>query len=144
MHLTTNLTLEPAHLLIIEDHMDVLEMLRDYFGGDGYRVTCASDAASGLQAVRSERPDLVLLDLALPDLHGETVLLRFRVLFPDVPVVLVTANADAALAKRLLRLGAFDYIPKPFDFGHLARIVAVALSLTPLPIERPRPGGEKG
>ena len=136
MNLITNLMVEPARLLIIEDHMDVLEVLRDYFVGDGYRVTCASDAASGLQAVRSERPDLVLLDLALPDMHGETVLLRLRILFPDVPVVLVTANADEALAKRLLRLGAFDYIPKPFNFGHLARIVAVALSLTRPPIER--------
>jgi DNA-binding response OmpR family regulator len=130
MTLTANLTLEPAHLLIVEDHLEVLEVLRDYFVGDGYRVTCASDGASGLQAVRSQRLDLVLLDLALPDMHGEQVLLRLRILFPDVPVVLVTANADEALAKRLLRLGAFDYIPKPFSLGHLARIVAVALSLT--------------
>jgi DNA-binding response OmpR family regulator len=139
-----NLMLEPAHLLIIEDHMDVLEVLRDYFVGDGYRVTCASDGTSGLQAVLSQRPDLVLLDLALPDMHGETVLLRLRVSFPDVPVVLVTANVDEALAKRLLRLGAFDYISKPFDFGHLARIVAVALSLTRPPLERPSRGREIG
>jgi DNA-binding response OmpR family regulator len=142
MTLTTNLTPEPAHLLIIDDELDVLEVLKEYFVGDGYRVTGASDAASGLQAVRSERPDLVVLDLALPDMHGETVLLRLRILFPDVPVVLVTANADEGLAKRLLRLGAFDYIPKPFDFGHLARIVAVALSLTRSPRDRPSRGRE--
>ena len=144
MNLTTTLTIDAPHLLIIEDEIAVLEVLRDYFVGDGYRVTCASDAASGLQAVRSERPDLVLLDLELPDMRGETVLLRLRALFADLPVVVVTANADEALAKRLLKLGAFDYLPKPFDFGHLARIVALALSLTRLPLERPSRGREIG
>jgi two-component system C4-dicarboxylate transport response regulator DctD len=56
-----------------------------------------------------------------------TVLRRVRALYPDLPVIMVTANTDEAMAKDTLRRGAFDYVVKPFDFAYLARVVAAAV-----------------
>ena len=73
------------------------------------------------------RPDIVLLDLAMPRMPGVVVLERLRQLDPRLPVIMVTANADVELAKRTLALGAFDYIMKPFELDHLATVLEAAL-----------------
>jgi DNA-binding response OmpR family regulator len=88
----------------------------------------AADGESGLDAVGRLAPDLVLLDVRMPGLDGVQVLRQIRAFDERVPVIMVTANEDVGLAKETLRLGAFDYVAKPFDFDYLDRAVAAGLS----------------
>ena len=96
------------HVLMIEDDSRLAELVADYLGKAGYRVTCAEDAAAGLAALKHGGIDLVLLDLMLPDADGLDVFRRIRALPPgaaapgafapgaaaDVPVIMVTAKGD--------------------------------------------------
>jgi DNA-binding response OmpR family regulator len=90
----------------------------------------------------------VLLDVRMPGIDGVEVLRRIRRADPEVPVIMVTANEDVALAKEMLKLGAFDYVAKPFDFSYLDRAVtagllqgggAMAAAEAPAPTEAPWP-----
>ena len=117
----------PGRLLLVDDEAPVLEMLADYFVGRGYAVTAVASGEKALAAFTRERPAVVLLDIRMTGLDGVTVLKRLREAEPNVPVIMVTANEDEALARDTLAIGAFDYVAKPFDFEHLDRTVAAAL-----------------
>ena len=104
------------------------EVLTEYFATEGYAVEAATSGAEALTAIRGGRADLVLLDVRMPGLDGIQVLRRIRELDESVPVIMVTANEDVGLAKETLKLGAFDYVAKPFDFDYLDRAVAAGLA----------------
>jgi DNA-binding response OmpR family regulator len=120
----------PGRLLIVDDEEPVREVLGEYFSGQGYQVETAGSGAEALERVQRRRPDLVLLDVRMPGLDGVEVLKRLREVDGRLPVVMITANEDEALARSMLSIGAFDYVAKPFDFGHLDRVVAAALVQT--------------
>ncbi|MGY1681435.1 response regulator [Geodermatophilus sp. SYSU D01176] len=105
-----------AHLLVVEDderiRTAVIRALRDR----GHAVSSAGTALSGLQAAVAERPDLVVLDLGLPDLDGGELLRMLRAV-SAVPVVVATARDDDADVVRALDAGADDYVVKPFSAG---------------------------
>jgi DNA-binding response OmpR family regulator len=94
--------------------------------GHGARVAVSAAHASML--VSTERPDVILLDINLPDSAGTLTLGRLRELRPDVPIIMLTANTDDELARATLKRGAFDYISKPFNIDHLVHVVEVALA----------------
>jgi DNA-binding NtrC family response regulator len=77
--------------------------------------------------VETERPDAILLDINLPDSTGISTLDCLRQVWPDVPIIMVTGNTDAELARDTLKRGAFDYVMK-LDLDRLARVVEVALA----------------
>jgi len=114
-------------LLLVDDEVSVLEILVDYFFERGYAVTAVASGEKALAAFTRERPDIVLLDIRMSGIDGVTVLKRLHEADPNVPVIMVTANEDEAMARDTLAIGAFDYVAKPFDFEHLDRIVAAAL-----------------
>ncbi|GHJ13634.1 response regulator transcription factor [Micromonospora sp. AKA38] len=114
-----------ARLLLIEDDLTIrtplLRALREY----GHAVAAASTALGGLRDALDDRPDLVVLDLGLPDLDGAELLRMLRAVSP-VPVVVATARDDEVEIVRLLDAGADDYLVKPFTAAQLdARIRAV-------------------
>lgn len=115
-----------GRLLIVDDEKPVLEVLCEYFEGQGHAVQSAQNGREAIDAFTRGRPDLVLLDVRMPGMDGVAVLEQLRALAPT-PVIMVTANEDIALARRTLQLGAFDYVAKPFDFVHLDRAVTAAL-----------------
>ena len=117
----------PGRLLLVDDEAPVLEMLTEYFVGRGYAVTAVASGQKALAAFTRERPDIVLLDIRMTGIDGVTVLKGMHEAEPNVPVIMVTANEDEALARDTLTIGAFDYVAKPFDFEHLDRTVAAAL-----------------
>src|SRR6059036_779516 len=80
---------------------------------------------------KAERPDTILLDMNLPDANGTQTLDELRLLRPDVPIIMVTANADVRLARETLTRGAFDYVMKPFDMNHLGQVLDAALDSQP-------------
>ncbi len=114
-----------AQILLIEDDASIRSSLMRSLSERGHTVVSAPTAMAGLQAAVDERPDVVLLDLGLPDLDGGTVLQMLRAV-SQVPVVVVTARDDDAEIVRLLDQGADDYVVKPFRPDQLdARIRAV-------------------
>jgi two-component system, response regulator, stage 0 sporulation protein F len=117
-----------GRILVVDDEAPVREVLTEYFATEGYAVEVAASGIEALTAIRDGRADLVLLDVRMPGLDGIQVLRRIRELTESVPVIMVTANEDVGLAKETLRLGAFDYVAKPFDFEYLDRAVAAALA----------------
>ena len=117
------------HLLMIEDDARLAQMVGEYLGQSGFEVSHAGDGHSGLAAVQSAPPELVILDLMLPDMDGLEVCRRIRALpgaRAQVPVLMLTAKGDAMDRIIGLEIGADDYLPKPFEPRELlARIRAV-------------------
>jgi DNA-binding response OmpR family regulator len=108
-----------------------------------FHIDVASDGESGLTAYEARRHDLVLLDLALPDMPGERVLARIRALDETQPIVIVTANTSLDAHTTLVFQGACDFLVKPFDIGALRQACALALEqrgYTVLRTERERTG----
>src|SRR6478752_7143022 len=112
-------------VLVVDDEPKIARLARDYLEHAGYAVLTAGDGPSAVQAVRTRRPDLVVLDLGLPGLDGLEVLRSIRAT-GATPVVVLTAR-DTELDKLLgLELGADDYVTKPFSPRELvARVRAV-------------------
>jgi two-component system, OmpR family, alkaline phosphatase synthesis response regulator PhoP len=112
-----------THILLIEDNPGFAEGLRQNLEFDGYRVTVAADVAASARAISADPPDLIILDLMLPDGNGYDVLRTIRERDSVTPVLLLTALSEEAHKVRGFRLGADDYVTKPFGLLELlARI----------------------
>ena len=116
-------------LLIVEDDLDTAEMLRVYFEAQGYRVIIADTGHSALEKCRHENPDLILLDVRLPDIDGFDVgqALQNDIRTSRLPVIFVTERRERDDRITGLKLGAIDYITKPFDVQELRLRVRNAL-----------------
>jgi len=116
-------------LLIVEDDPDTSEMLRVYFEAQGYRVVTAATGQNALETCRTEPPDLILLDVRLPDIEGFEVgqQLQEDVRTSRLPVIFVTERRGRDDRIVGLKLGAIDYITKPFDVQELRLRVRNAL-----------------
>ena len=122
------MALTPAGMiLVIDDNPNVVDILGRCLREEGYGVLGALTSDEGLKLAILSRPELVLLDLALPGTNGIELLKRIRSTNPTTRVIIVTGNTDPALAREALELGALAYIDKPFDFAYLKRVIAVAL-----------------
>jgi DNA-binding response OmpR family regulator len=114
-----------AQVLVVEDDPAIRSALLRALADLGHAVSSAPDALSGLRAAVDEQPDLVVLDLGLPDLDGSEALRMLRAV-SEVPVIVATARDDDPTAVRALNSGADDFLAKPFSAAQLdARIRAV-------------------
>ncbi|MFD4413520.1 response regulator transcription factor [Streptomyces sp. NPDC058251] len=114
-----------AHVMIIEDEGQIRHALADSLRKLKHDVQTAECGSIGLSRVVTERPDIVVLDLGLPDLDGISVLKMLRTAV-DIPIVVVTACDDEQVTIRALELGADDFLVKPLSAAHLnARITAI-------------------
>jgi DNA-binding response OmpR family regulator len=115
----------PQTLLVIDDDKKLNRLLESYLADFGFRVISATHPEKGLAAIRKHRPDLVILDVMLPEMNGFEVCKEIR-RFSQVPVVMLTARGDLMDKVVGLELGADDYLPKPFEPRELvARIQSV-------------------
>jgi DNA-binding response OmpR family regulator len=119
-------------ILVIDDLPENVFMLQDRLENEGYGIITAYDGKSGIEKVRSEMPDLILLDIMMPGITGIEVC---KILVNDdstkhIPIILVTAKAGAEDTKEGLEAGAFDYIKKPFNRVELLARVQSALKLS--------------
>ncbi|WP_020208423.1 response regulator transcription factor [Gilvimarinus chinensis] len=120
-----------THIQIIDDDKDLGELLQEYLSQHGYEVACSHDGREGLEAVLTKKPDLVLLDVMMPELNGFDVLKQLRQK-SHVPVLMLTARGDEIDRVLGLELGADDYVAKPFSHRELvARIQAILRRLNP-------------
>jgi two-component system alkaline phosphatase synthesis response regulator PhoP len=112
-------------ILVIEDELKIVKLARDYLENGGFRVLSAQDGTNGLAMARSERPDLIVLDLMLPGMDGLDVCRALR-RESDVPIIMLTARVEETDRLIGLELGADDYITKPFSPRELvARVRAL-------------------
>ncbi len=123
-------------ILIVEDERDLAELMDKVMKQSGYETSVAYDGVTGLSLALEERPDLIILDLLLPKMHGMQILHRLKGHQRSVPVVIVTAGGSEDLAIEALRLGVRDYIKKPFGLQELQDAVERALSEERLRRER--------
>lgn len=112
-------------ILVVEDDLGIQEFLRELLLDNGYAVETASDGVIALNLIKKSQPDLVILDLGLPNVAGEAVCTEIRKKYPDLPIVILTAKDDVSDVVKGLNLGADDYVTKPFIADELlARIRA--------------------
>jgi two-component system, OmpR family, response regulator len=112
-------------VLVIDDEENVCELITLYFEKAGYDVVCSGDGNEGMDMVRSQKPDIVILDLMLPGMDGLDVCKEIRK-FSNVPLIMLTARVDEVDRVLGLEIGADDYVTKPFSPRELlARVKAV-------------------
>jgi two-component system, OmpR family, KDP operon response regulator KdpE len=120
-----------TRILIIDDDRQLLRALRIILSARGYDVTVAYDGATGLAAAQRTRPDLVIVDLGLPDLDGVSIVQALRG-WSTTPVIVLSARLTEQAKINALDAGADDYVTKPFAVGELlARIRAALRRTTP-------------
>jgi two-component system nitrogen regulation response regulator GlnG len=110
-------------LLVIDDEQSVRYSFRRVFEGNGITVLTARTAAEGLQQVREQAPDVVVLDLQLPDRSGLEVFHDIHALDPKRPVIFITAHGTTETAIEAMKHGAFDYLVKPVDLDRLSQVL---------------------
>ncbi len=125
-------------ILIIEDNVGLVELLRDVLQPLNYRLSVALDGRQGLEKALAERPDLILMDLNLPQMSGIEVLEALRERGCDSAVILMTAYGSEDTAVRAFRLGVWNYITKPFKVSELLTLIKQALDDRRLRRERER------
>jgi len=116
-------------ILVVDDEPKIVKLTRDYLEKDGFRVTSAGNGAAALEMARREHPDLVVLDLLLPDMDGWEVCRSLR-RETDVPIIMLTARSEESDQIVGLELGADDYITKPFSPKTLVARVRALLRRT--------------
>lgn len=116
-----------ARILIAEDEPDMMMGLRDNLKFEGYEPLEAVDGVAALQVAKTQRPDLILLDIMLPKLDGFEVCRQVRETGSNIPIIMLTARSQEIDVVRGLELGADDYITKPFSMRELLARIKVAL-----------------
>src|SRR5215831_8220395 len=119
-----------AHLLLIDDVPALLPgQVRQAFPAPAHRVEVAASGAEGLERIGARPPDVILLDLGLPDQSGLEVYQQIRCLDARIPVIFVTMAKGADAAIEAMQQGAYDYLCKPLDPHQLRRVVGEALEV---------------
>lgn len=116
-----------ANVLVVDDEQSMREMLRIVLRNEGHEVLEAEDGIRGIEIFKGDKIDLIIQDLRMPRLGGIKMLGRIREIDSDVPVIVITAFDDWESAVEAMRLGAFDYIKKPFDTDLIRSIISRAL-----------------
>lgn len=114
-------------ILVVDDEPPIRKLLRVGLGTEGFSILEAPSAAIAREIMRDDRPDLVLLDLGLPDMSGHDLLTLWRSELVDLPVIILSSRTDEAGIVKALELGADDYVTKPFGMKELAARIRVAL-----------------
>lgn len=118
-----------ARILVVDDEIAITDVLQSFLEEKGHEVFTAYDGDEAVAAAKRERPHLIFLDIYLPRMDGLEVLKSVRAFDGSVGIIMITAFREEAVAREALKLGAFDYITKPFDFDYLERALETKLQL---------------
>ena len=122
-------------ILVADDKANIRNLVRDYLEAEGFRVVIAANGREALYAARAEKPDLILLDIMMPEMSGYDFIKTYRK-ESETPIILLTAKLDETDKVLGLELGADDYVTKPFGMKELtARIHAVLRRALRTPLE---------
>ncbi|MAS92792.1 MAG: DNA-binding response regulator [Verrucomicrobiales bacterium] len=116
-----------AKILVIDDEAAILNLMAKSCRQQGHDVTAVQTGKDGLQALDATHPDLMIVDLLIGDMNGLDIIRHCSENYPDIQVIMVTGNGSVETAVQAMRLGAFDYLTKPFELADLQRTVELAL-----------------
>ncbi|HEY0254509.1 MAG TPA: sigma 54-interacting transcriptional regulator, partial [Kofleriaceae bacterium] len=119
-------------LLIDDDTVIVAHQVRQAFSQPEFNVTIAERGDAGLAIIKAKAPDVVLLDMRLPDANGNEIFEQIRAIDARIPVIFITTAKNAELAIEAMKLGAFDYLYKPLDLAKLRAVVGRAVQVAHL------------
>ena len=114
-------------VLVVDNEPHILDIFERFLETKGFSFTGAVDASEAIVKFAEERPRLVFLDITLPDRNGLEVLQETRRVDPTVCVIMITGAHDDFLKHKVLEIGAFDFITKPFNFDHLEKVLGANL-----------------
>jgi two-component system response regulator PilR (NtrC family) len=117
-----------AHILVVDDELSMREFLAILLRKGGHRVSAAASGDDALAIAQRDRPDLVVTDLKMPGMPGQALISRLKAHDPDVPIVVITAFSTWDSTVEAMRLGAHDYVRKPFDNEEIRDVIERALS----------------
>ena len=115
-------------LMVIDDEPTVCEMLCKFFEQCGYEVVSESDPEKALQRVKVFNPGCILMDIKMPRVSGVDLLARIKGHDPAVGIIMITGHGELETAIESMKLGAFDYVTKPFDLNFIKNLVALCLA----------------
>lgn len=128
-----------AKLVIIDDEAAILELMSKLCRAAGHTLFGCTTGIDGIAAIRSQQPDLVIVDLRIGDVNGLDLVSMCKDQFPNTAVIMVTGHGSVETAVEAMRLGAFDYLTKPFDLGDLIKTVNQALNRNNMPAHNGMP-----
>lgn len=114
-------------VLIVDDEPAIRKLVRVGLGSQGYTIIEAGNAKAAIELVKADRPDVILLDLGLPDIPGHDLLGKWRSELMDLPIVILSSRTDETGIVSALELGADDYVTKPFGMKELVARIRVAM-----------------
>ena len=121
------MTSPAVRILVVDDEVPIRKLLRVGLSAEGYRVVEAMNAREAMASVAAGEPDLIILDLGLPDIPGHDLLAQWRNEQVELPIIILSSRTDEAGIVRALELGADDYVTKPFGTKELVARIRVAL-----------------
>ncbi len=114
-------------ILIVEDSPTMLSMLSNILSRAGYNILTSENGKDAIKSTKENHPDVVLLDLMLPDINGDEALRKIKQIDVNIPVIICSSNTYIKSATEAMKYGAYDYIMKPFDNTQLIKMVKEAL-----------------
>lgn len=120
---------KPKSLLIVDDEKDLAEVISTITAEHFEKIYLAYDGASAIEILKNNEISLILCDILMPAMTGNTFLKNIRVLGYETPLVFLTGNSNKVLAIEALKLGAADFLEKPFEPDHLVRTLQLALEV---------------
>ncbi len=115
--------MEQHSILVVDDELLIRDLLYDYFNGQGWQITVTENGEKAMEVLRSQKVDLVLTDLKMPEMDGMALTAQVRNEFPEIPVVIMTGYPSVDSAVAALRNRVADYITKPFNINQLYKSV---------------------
>ena len=119
--------MEKSEILIVDDSQTILTLMKEFLEGEGYNTITAKSAQDTLSLLDKEKPDLVIMDIKLPDMDGLDALIELKNRYPKLSVVMMTAYGTTQTAIEAMKRGAYDYITKPFKNEELKVLIKKAL-----------------
>jgi DNA-binding response OmpR family regulator len=110
-------------VLIVDDDRDIVSIVSTILAGWGWDISAAYSGAAALEAVTASKPDIILLDIMMPEMNGIEVLKRIRKIDSDARIIMITAFGDVESYLDSMELGAYEYINKPFETDELLEMI---------------------
>lgn len=110
-------------ILVVDDEPEICNLLEEFLSQKGYAVATATSGGEGISKFQAVKPDMVLLDIRMPDMDGIKVLKHIRQSSPGTGTIMITAVKDSDTVKQALTMGVNDYIMKPIDLHYLEKLL---------------------